>query len=96
MLAVVWLFVVANLQTTVRPDGLYIRFYPFHLSQRKIPLEKVVSFRALTYRPIRDYGGWGLRFGKGGRAVVNPDSGCECGPPTQDSTWGKVKTLYGR
>ena len=68
MLAVIWLFVVSNLQTTVRPDGLYIRFYPFHLSQRKIPLEKVVSFRALTYRPIREYGGWGLRFRRGGRA----------------------------
>ena len=68
MLGVIWLFVVANLQTTVGPDGLYIRFYPFHLSQRKIPLEKVVSFRALTYRPIREYGGWGLRFAKRGRA----------------------------
>jgi hypothetical protein len=35
-------------------------------------------------------------YGTGGRAVINPDSGCECGPPTQDSTWGKVKTMYGR
>ena len=59
---------LCRLETTVRPDGLYVRFYPFHLSERKIPLEILVSFRALTYRPIRDYGGWGLRFGKGGRA----------------------------
>lgn len=35
-------------------------------------------------------------FAIGGRAVVNPTTGCECGPPTQDSTWGKVKTLYGQ
>ena len=58
----------SKLQTQVRRDGLYVRFSPFHFSQRKIPLEKVVSFRALTYRPIWDYVGWGLRFRPGGRA----------------------------
>ena len=62
------LVLLCRLETTVRPDGLYIRFYPFHLSDRKIPLEILVSVRALTYRPIMEYGGWGLRFGKGGRA----------------------------
>ena len=65
---VAWLFLASKLETTVSSNGLYVRFYPFHLRERKIELEKVVSFRALTYRPIWDYGGWGLRFGKGGRA----------------------------
>jgi hypothetical protein len=32
--------------------------------------------------------------GIGGRAVVNPTASCPCGPPTQDSTWGRVKSLY--
>lgn len=67
-LAVVVLFVISGLETRVGRDGLYVRFYPFHLRQRKIPLEKVASFRAVTYRPIWDYGGWGLRCGRGGRA----------------------------
>ncbi len=35
-----------------------------------------------------------LQPGFGGRAVVNPTSSCPCGPPTQDSTWGRVKSLY--
>ena len=61
-------FWFSKLQTQVRRDGLYVRFSPFHFSERKIPLEKVVSFRALTYRPIWQYGGWGLRFRRGGRA----------------------------
>ena len=68
ILGILALVFLCRLETTVTSTGLYIRFYPFHLSQRKIPLEKVVSFRALTYRPIGEYGGWGLRFGKGGRA----------------------------
>ena len=61
-------FWFSKLQTQVRRDGLYVRFSPFHFSQRKIPLEKVVSFRALTYRPIWEYGGWGPRWKPSGRA----------------------------
>ena len=58
----------SKLQTQVRQDGLYVRFSPFHFSHRKIPLEKVVSFRALTYPPIWNYVGWALRLRPGGRA----------------------------
>ena len=58
----------SKLQTQVRRDGLFVRFSPFHFSHRKIPLEKVVSFRALTYPPIWNYVGWALRFRPGGRA----------------------------
>ena len=67
-LALLVVFYLSKLQTEVRRDGLYVRFYPFHLTARKKPLEKVVSLRAITYRPIWDYGGWGMRFGRGGRA----------------------------
>jgi hypothetical protein len=66
--ALVWLFCVAKLVTEVRNDGLYIRFYPFHLSFRKIPLENVVRFEAQTYKPILDYGGWGVRWTWKGKA----------------------------
>jgi hypothetical protein len=58
----------ANLTTEVRDDGLYFRFFPFHLSFRKIGPEDISDFEAQTYRPIRDYGGWGIRFGRKGRA----------------------------
>ena len=68
VLAILVLSLMSKLQTQVRADGLFVRFYPFHRRQRKIPLEKVTSFRAVTYRPIWDYGGWGLRCGRGGRA----------------------------
>ena len=67
-LAVLVLLWLSKLLTEVRGDGLYVRFFPFHRRFRKIPLEKVVSFRALTYRPIWEYGGWGLRWRPGGRA----------------------------
>ena len=75
-LGIVALFAFCKLITEVRSDGLYIRLVPFHLSFRRIPLEDLESFAALTYRPIREYGGWGIKGGRGGTAYnVSGDSG---------------------
>lgn len=57
-----------RLITEVRGDGLYIRFIPFHRSFRKIPFADIQQAETRTYRPIREYGGWGIRFGPHGRA----------------------------
>jgi len=57
-----------NLSTEVRPDGLYIRFFPFHLSYRGIALRELAHFEVTTYDPIKDYGGWGIRYGPRGKA----------------------------
>ena len=57
-----------NLTTEVHSDGLYIRFFPFHLSFRSIAIEEIMGFEASTYNPIRDYGGWGIRYGRRGKA----------------------------
>ena len=67
-IGIVALFASTRLITEVRTDGLYIRFVPFHLSFRRIPLEDLAGFEARRYRPIREYGGWGIRFGRRGRA----------------------------
>jgi len=31
---------------------------------------------------------------KGGFGIINSTSECECGPPTRDSTWGRVKSIF--
>ena len=54
-----------RLETEVRDDGLYLKFAPFHRSFRHVPWSEMDSFEAVTYRPIRDYGGWGIRWGPG-------------------------------
>jgi hypothetical protein len=64
----IWLFCAAKLVTEVRSDGLYIRFYAFHRSFHKIPLENVARFEARTYKPILEYGGWGVRWTMKGKA----------------------------
>lgn len=58
----------AKLTTEVRNDGLYIRFFPFHLSYHKIPLEDLKRCKARTYYPIGEYGGWGIRYARKDKA----------------------------
>ena len=55
-----------KLITDVRSDGLHVRFYP--LSQRIIPYEDITSCVPRIYSPIREYGGWGIRWGRSGKA----------------------------
>jgi hypothetical protein len=63
-------FVYARLESEVRQDGIYVRFFPFHLSFRKIAFSELQKAYARTYRPILEYGGWGIR-GIGRRRAFN-------------------------
>jgi vacuolar-type H+-ATPase subunit I/STV1 len=63
----VLLILLAALIIEVRPDALYVQYYPIHLKPRKILYETISGYQVLTYRPIRDYGGWGLKHGPKGK-----------------------------
>jgi hypothetical protein len=62
------LFVSLKLETEVRGDGLYVRFFPFHLKFKRFGAEELSECYARQYRPLLEYGGWGIRCGKQGRA----------------------------
>jgi hypothetical protein len=73
-----WLFFRGALVTEVRQSGLFVRYYPFHRTFRRIPLEGLLTCEARTYGPIREYGGWGIRVGMGKRAYnVSGNRGVE-------------------
>ncbi len=55
-----WLLFSLRLVTRLEPSQLVIRFRP--LLTRKILLRDIASCEALTYRPLREYGGWGIRY----------------------------------
>lgn len=57
-----------RLTVEVRREGLFLRYRPFHHRFIDLKLETVVSAQAMTYRPLRDFGGWGIRYGRGGTA----------------------------
>jgi len=61
-----WLLYRMELEVRVEPDALSVRFPPF--IRRKIPYAEIRSAEARTYNPLREYGGWGIRFGRAGKA----------------------------
>jgi len=67
---VVW-FMRMRLITEVRPDALSIRFVSLW-PERLIEWAQIRTAKAVTYRPILDYGGWGVRWGEraGVRGIV--------------------------
>jgi hypothetical protein len=75
---VVFIFVNGRLRTEVRADAVYLRFSPFHRSFRRFEWKKIESAEARTYRPIREYGGWGIRGLRKNRAYnVRGDRGVQ-------------------
>ena len=69
-IAIAVLFWIVKLETIVRTDGLYVRFIPFHWRYKRYPAEDLSEYYARKYKPIIEYGGWGIRcsLGKRGRA----------------------------
>jgi len=63
-----YVFYKMNLTTEVRSDGIYYRFFPLHLSFHEIRLEDLVEYEVRAYSALKDYGGWGIRYGRRGKA----------------------------
>lgn len=61
-------FLRLRLIVDVFPEVVVIRY--LMLTTRRIATADIASFKALTYRPLRDYGGWGVR-GMGRRVAYN-------------------------
>ncbi len=60
-IAVTALFLLLKLETEVRPDGLYVRYFPFHIHFKRFGPEDLSEYYARRYKPIMEYGGWGIR-----------------------------------
>ena len=71
-------FYSLRLVTEVRAEGLYYRFVPLHRRVHRIAFSEMESAAAVSYRPVRDFGGWGIRYGPRGKAFnVKGDRGVE-------------------
>ena len=52
-------FLWFKLETTIYPDRVEIRMAP--LTRRVIRASEIAGAEARTYRPLREFGGWGIR-----------------------------------
>jgi len=49
---------------TVSSRTLQISYGYLGLIKKEIPLADIIDARVVDYKPIRQFGGWGIRFGK--------------------------------
>jgi len=56
---------VLFMHTTIDEKELVVQFgYCFPIYRKRIPLGEIRHARVVEYRPIRNAGGWGIRFGR--------------------------------
>jgi hypothetical protein len=67
--SIVFLFTRAKLVTRVRTDGIYVSFQPLQ-APAFFPWENISNIYLRQYDPIREYGGWGVRIGPSGKALI--------------------------
>lgn len=65
-LLLLWLLYRMELDVRVEPDALHVRFWPF--IRRRLPYPDIRSAEARAYSPLGEYGGWGIRYGRAGKA----------------------------
>lgn len=53
------------LNVEVRSDHLFIWFGPLRLIRKRVRYGDIERVSAVTYRPIREFGGWGIRWRPG-------------------------------
>lgn len=63
----VLLFYIIRMDTYITEKGIGVRFYPFHLKFRFYIWSDIDQYFIRKYSPIGEYGGWGIRWGFGGR-----------------------------
>jgi hypothetical protein len=57
-----------GLDTQVRESGIFVRFWPFHRKWVVFGFDSIQKAEASIYSPLKDYGGWGIRYGRKGKA----------------------------
>ena len=67
-LAIPLLFYLIELRIKVNEDGLHYQFFPFHLKAHIVKLEDIEKYKPMEYSPLKEYGGWGIKFGFKGKA----------------------------
>ena len=53
----------------VSPDELTATFGRLGWPTKRIAFDDVAAMEPVTYRPIREFGGWGIRFAGGGKSA---------------------------
>lgn len=67
---IIFLFFIATLTTNIDSAGISIKFPPLRFKNLVYSWKDMENCEIRTYKPIWEYGGWGIRFGKKGKAYT--------------------------
>ncbi len=68
VLTIILLVFFTTLRTEISEEGISYRMWPFHKKSKLLVWSDIERFEIRKYKPIREYGGWGMRFGLHGKA----------------------------
>jgi hypothetical protein len=76
--AIFALMLFSRLDVTVTRTEIIAQLAPFHIRPRRIAFSELAEAYARKYKPISEYGGWGIRLGMSGWAWnVHGDEGVQ-------------------
>ena len=62
LIIILILFYFLELRVRVNSQGIHYQFFPLHFRQYVIKKNEIEKIEALKYKPLGDYGGWGIRY----------------------------------
>jgi hypothetical protein len=65
------------LDTLIKEDGIYVRFFPLHRTFRKYSPASLAKVYIREYGSLREYGGWGVCSGLSGNGRAYNVAGAE-------------------
>ncbi len=77
LLLVTVLFFILRLDTKIDAKGIYVRLYPFRISYKYFAWEAINKVEIRQYKPLLEYGGWGIRYGNGKALNVSGNRGLQ-------------------
>ncbi len=64
--AAIYLIFGTRMVIEIKSNGVYVRFKPFLTKEKFFPAESIEKYEVRKYKPIADYGGWGVKYGRKG------------------------------
>jgi hypothetical protein len=64
------LLYLLEIETVIRTHSITFRFTPFINRRKTFPLHELEQVAVRTYKPLREFGGWGFRIGLKGYAYT--------------------------
>ena len=61
-------FYFTELRTRITDEGIFVKFFPIHQKWQHFSCDEIDKYEKIEYRPILEYGGWGIRIGIHGKA----------------------------